>query len=176
MVHDLEIDRLTTGVETKYETEPIGEGELFLERFAQMELTVSIDSRLTIFFHRLGKEMPSVTRRDDANAWWSGFDPPFECSLEFAKAEFSTTKGKIIAEDQKRVLIGNRRCAITKRDEKLGEFRKIISIDLDDAQPLSRITREKSSNSGRLSRTPFAMKQHIVEGESRNQLTSISIE
>ena len=86
---DRKISRLIASIESKNQPETIGERELLLKRFAVMKLVIRVHVGAAILFHGFGKEMFSITCRNDADPARPCLYAALKRRLQLAEANFT---------------------------------------------------------------------------------------
>jgi hypothetical protein len=133
-----------------------------------MQFSESVHAGLEILGCLLWHEMTAVRRRVNQEIVWLGGHPPIEDRFKCLVSWLTRLKREVIAKHHESLLLAmDAVCDGWKICE-------VVSIDLNQAQPLPSKLREAGAHQRGFSSTPRARHQNIIGGKSLHKMSGIS--
>jgi hypothetical protein len=165
---DSEVFVLIEGIETDPESEPIGQGDLFFDRFARVDLAAPHHRFVVrlIFRHQVATVGCGV---DEQVVTGSG-DGAIQNSLERAIAGLGVVKGEVVAIDDETPR------AVGDAFDDVRQLAELFTIDFDQAQSVVGKSVKNCLHQRRLAGTARAGQQHIIGWTARNELRGVLLD
>ncbi len=169
MARDGQVLRLVEGMKRQPQPETLGEGNLFLDRLAGMDLAIQ-DPRVTIVGHRLRHQVTAIGRRHNQDVVGRRGHRSFQNRFQMLVARLFVGKREIIAK-QKAAL----RPTIQQRQQ-IRQLSELGLADLDQTQTLIGISARQRLDERGFASPARAPEQHIVGRPAGDELADIAFQ